>query len=52
VDTSTIVMLLLAIVAIVLFVVAAFGWAASRVNLMCLGLACWATAWLISVWPG
>lgn len=43
---------LLFLVAFVLFVLAAFGVAAARINLLAAGLAAFALPFLIDAWPG
>lgn len=43
--------LILMLIAVVCFALAAFGVAVPRVNLVALGLACWALTVLFGVWP-
>jgi hypothetical protein len=43
---------ILLLVALVCFLLAAFGVGLSRVNLIALGLACWVTTVLVAAWPG
>lgn len=42
----------LLIVALILFLLAAFGVASPRINLVAAGLAAWVLAALIAAWPG
>ena len=43
---------LLLILALVCFILAAFGVGVSRLNLVAAGLACWVATVLIAAWPG
>lgn len=47
----SVIIFVLLVAAFICFVLAAFGVAATRINLVALGLACWVLTAVITAWP-